>query len=696
MKKTCISIALASLILGCGGGGGDSTSSSHNNNKATKAYLVDSPMQGATYVVDRRQYQTGLGGVFWYDGGDISFYIGNIKLGTINSLPKDHIVTLQDILHIDRDDLSNPKLLKLATFIQSIDNDKNTNTIEVNGDKFRTKYYQKDAVNLNLNDILQSKGISVKNELEVKEHLNNSYVKIIKSQNLPTIKQTYPANEQTNVDLNPIIKIYFEKPMPFDMFSKKSISLADKDRRPVDTKIYIKDDLVTIKPVNILASNQKYRIILSKDIADYQNRKLGDYSFYFYTGSNVASNNIITNDFHEVDSTSGASSHKSQQSTTTQEKQKEPNVSSGGLSHKKDYNDTSKTPVKKPYDDSEKVDNKKPQGDIIHKGFAYNLITSPITGRVWLDRNLGAYKVCDGKDDEKCFGDFFQWGRKANGHEKKDSEVMDLGYEGLFDKDVESGGKFGTWKDDWRKTKTLNPWDGVNGENNPCPSGFRVPSMSEILVETKDVDKEEFPSQVLDGQYTNLSNFLKLPNNGWRKSSTRDGILESQGYNGRIWSSELNDNNSMARVFDFFPGGSFNTLKTITQGNGVRCIKDYNKKAITSPEVVNSSPADGETDVVVNKKFTITFSKQVPSSEVEYQRDKFIVKNDATGAIAPVSIIRVISPNKISFTLSKYNSNASGGLEYDSDYTLSVLNVKDSSGVLMKPYSIKFHTQKRR
>lgn len=60
-------------------------------------------------------------------------------------------------------------------------------------------------------------------------------------------------------------------------------------------------------------------------------------------------------------------------------------------------------------------------GMIVHNGITYGTITSAETGRVWLDRNLGASQVCTSLDDEACYGDYYQWGRAADGHEKFDS-----------------------------------------------------------------------------------------------------------------------------------------------------------------------------------------------------------------------------------------------------------------------------------
>lgn len=37
--------------------------------------------------------------------------------------------------------------------------------------------------------------------------------------------------------------------------------------------------------------------------------------------------------------------------------------------------------------------------------------------------------------------------------------------------------------DDWRCPQNANLWRGVNGTNNPCPSGYRLPMESELDAE---------------------------------------------------------------------------------------------------------------------------------------------------------------------------------------------------------------------
>jgi len=45
---------------------------------------------------------------------------------------------------------------------------------------------------------------------------------------------------------------------------------------------------------------------------------------------------------------------------------------------------------------------------IIHNGTRYGTIKSPYTGKTWLDRNLGASKVCTSVRDTACYGDYYQ------------------------------------------------------------------------------------------------------------------------------------------------------------------------------------------------------------------------------------------------------------------------------------------------
>ena len=50
-------------------------------------------------------------------------------------------------------------------------------------------------------------------------------------------------------------------------------------------------------------------------------------------------------------------------------------------------------------------------------------ITSSVTGKVWMDKNLGASQVCTSFDDSNCYGDYYQWGRDTDGHQVSTSDT---------------------------------------------------------------------------------------------------------------------------------------------------------------------------------------------------------------------------------------------------------------------------------
>ena len=108
-------------------------------------------------------------------------------------------------------------------------------------------------------------------------------------------------------------------------------------------------------------------------------------------------------------------------------------------------------------------------------------------GSCWLDRNLGASQVATSSTDADAYGDLFQWGRFAEGHQDRANTVH---YDaGLASTSVPNAGN--DWDgefipsdspsdvQDWLSTQDANLWQGVDGGNNPCPPGWRVPTEDE-------------------------------------------------------------------------------------------------------------------------------------------------------------------------------------------------------------------------
>jgi hypothetical protein len=54
--------------------------------------------------------------------------------------------------------------------------------------------------------------------------------------------------------------------------------------------------------------------------------------------------------------------------------------------------------------------------EIFFNNLVYSTVTSPDTGKVWLDRNLGATQVATSKTDSAAYGHYYQWGRNDDGH----------------------------------------------------------------------------------------------------------------------------------------------------------------------------------------------------------------------------------------------------------------------------------------
>ncbi|CAK8722128.1 hypothetical protein KKHLCK_11385 [Candidatus Electrothrix laxa] len=190
-------------------------------------------------------------------------------------------------------------------------------------------------------------------------------------------------------------------------------------------------------------------------------------------------------------------------------------------------------------------------------------VTSPATGRVWMDRNLGASRVATSFDDQEAIGDLYQWGRGNDGHEKRDSELTYT----TSDTDEPGHGMFivgsSTASYDWRSPQNDSLWQGVDGINNPCPDGFRVPTKDEF-----DAERLAWASLDSSGAY---DSFLKLTTTGKRYVDGR-GIDFSDLYS-YYWTS------TASGISAYFLWISANTASWYadvgrSMGVAVRCIKD--------------------------------------------------------------------------------------------------------------------------
>lgn len=184
------------------------------------------------------------------------------------------------------------------------------------------------------------------------------------------------------------------------------------------------------------------------------------------------------------------------------------------------------------------------------------------TGKIWMDRNMGASQVATSSIDDAAYGDLYQWGRRTDGHQSRTSGNTTT----LSSSDTPSHGNFilspSSNPYDWRSPQNDNLWQGVSGTNNPCPSGYRLPTEAEW-----DAERQSWSSNNSDGAFASP---LRLPVAGYRAQGS--GSLGNVGSGGYFWSSTISGTYSRYLSFN----SSFANRDTYYRARGysVRCLKD--------------------------------------------------------------------------------------------------------------------------
>ena len=193
-------------------------------------------------------------------------------------------------------------------------------------------------------------------------------------------------------------------------------------------------------------------------------------------------------------------------------------------------------------------------------------VTNPVTGKTWMDRNLGASQVATSSTDITAYGDLYQWGRRSDGHQCRTSATTTS----LSSTDQPSNGNFiliNTPNGDWRSTPNNNLWQGTNGINNPCPTGYRLPTQTEFNSE-----KSTWSSNSIAGAFGSP---IKLPAAGGRASMIgNNGSILSAGIGGLYWTSTTSSNTSVNLSFGTVDAAFSGSNLARADGNSVRCIKE--------------------------------------------------------------------------------------------------------------------------
>jgi hypothetical protein len=180
--------------------------------------------------------------------------------------------------------------------------------------------------------------------------------------------------------------------------------------------------------------------------------------------------------------------------------------------------------------------------------------------RCWMDRNLGASQVATASNDPLGYGDTFQWGRLDDGHQDRQSGKTST----PSNTDVPGHGNFITGAgvmSDWRSPQNDNLWQGDNGINNPCPTGWRIPTEAELNAE-----RLSWGSNNSGGAFESS---LKLTVGGYRDNS---GSLVYVNSAGIYWTSDVSG--GQARYLNFQSNAGLMYFHGRTGGFSVRCVRE--------------------------------------------------------------------------------------------------------------------------
>ncbi|VVH51242.1 hypothetical protein BPUTSESOX_2237, partial [uncultured Gammaproteobacteria bacterium] len=221
---------------------------------------------------------------------------------------------------------------------------------------------------------------------------------------------------------------------------------------------------------------------------------------------------------------------------------------------------------------------------IVFNGLTYKMITSSKTGKVWLDRNLGATQVATSLNDSDAYGDLYQWGRAKDGHEKSSTTTKTI----ATSLDPANNGAFiladAQPDDDWVVGNVDN--DGAlrtvawadGGVNDICPAGFSVPTKAEL--------KEDIIDAGITSADAALSSPLKLPAAGYRDRAiypadpAKNGKIHDIGTSVFLWSRSADGSKaSYLSINSAVDSGNLDR----SYGFSVRCIQAQGVTVFADP-----------------------------------------------------------------------------------------------------------------
>lgn len=209
----------------------------------------------------------------------------------------------------------------------------------------------------------------------------------------------------------------------------------------------------------------------------------------------------------------------------------------------------------------------------VHCGDPTEVIeVTSLTGRIWMDRNLGASKVADSLTDIAAYGSYYQWGRGSDGHQCPNSGTTSIlsstdqpGHDDFITIQLSGGSPY-----NWRSPKNDDLWQDVDGINNPCPCGFRLPTTTEFQAEVA-----TWNTMSADGGFESVLKLTLAGRAPYEIGNAEDTPFTSGIHtHGYFWTSNVNENGGGNIRLNNFSQPYVYGFSGRATGMTVRCIKD--------------------------------------------------------------------------------------------------------------------------